>query len=63
MLKAVYEHDDVLIDIVEREWGLRCHAIVTTENESVVRPDDFQTKHSWPSCVWQMKCDLPAVRV
>ena len=35
--KAVYEHDDVLIDIVEREWGLRCHAVVTTENESVVR--------------------------
>jgi len=43
MVKAVYEHDDVLIDIVEREWGLRCHAIVTTENESVVRPDDCQT--------------------
>ena len=40
--KVVYEHDDVLIDIVEREWGLRCHAILTTENESAVRsPHDF----------------------
>ena len=32
----VYEHDDVLIDIVERSWGIRCHAVLTTENENAV---------------------------
>ena len=36
MRQVVYEHDDVLIDIAERQWGVRCHAVLTTENEFAV---------------------------
>ena len=41
--QVVYEHDDVLIDVVEREWGLTCHAILTTENAVPVRDPLFIT--------------------
>lgn len=38
-MKIVYEHNDVIEDIVSRSWGLECLAIIETQSMAASQPD------------------------